>query len=384
MNLSSVFSTITLILLSIGCAQGIFFGLQLFWTRTYPSKNKFLACLLLLFSYRLFNQILLYFGIGKYDWWYHSTLDLSWAYGALIFLYIKASSSISYQFSKKDQLLFIPVALQIIMGLFVRSQNFFWDGTRESLSWLGYWGYVLWMNYSTVPFIASVFILFHLKKAKTSLSAIDLAQRNPEPYRFIEKLLINTQRFYILVVAIYLVDFLLIRFIHQEAYYYFNRFYYNPFLIGISILTYVLSFVGYKQRKSLLIRPKPQYPTRNQKTLEEIAERLDLLMRTQQVFKNPNLSLDDLAKLLDTKTHLLSQTLKYIHDTSFYPFLTKYRVEEFRSLLLDPEHRHLSLLGLAYEAGFNSKSSFHRAIKKHYQLTPSEFKKQVLQEIREE
>lgn len=376
-------NSIMLILLSIGCAQGVFFGLQLFWTRSNPSKNKFLACLLLLFSYRLFNQVLLYFGIGKYDWWYHSTLELSWSYGALIFLYVKASTSASYQLSKRDRLLFVPVVLQVIMSIFVRSQNFFWDGTRESLSWLGYWGYVLWMNYSTVPFIASLLILYHLNKARESLSIIAPSERNPKPYQFTKKLLTNTRRFYIMVVAIYFLDFLLIRFVNQEAYYYFNRFFYNPFLIGISILTYVLSFVGYKQRKLLLIRPKSQLPTRNQKALEEIAERLDLLMSTQQVFKNPNLSLDDLAKLLDTKTQLLSQTLKFIHNTSFYPFLTQYRVEEFRSLLLDPKHKHYSLLGLAYEAGFNSKSSFHRAIKKHYQLTPSEFKRQVLQEMRE-
>lgn len=381
--MSGLFGTITLIFLSIGCAQGVFFGIQLLATRSNPSKNRFLACLLLLFSYRLFNQILLFFGIGKYDWWYHSTLELSWSYGALIFLYVKASAKTSYKFSQSDRLLFIPVVLQIILSIFVRSQNFFWDGTRESLSWLGYWGYVLWMNYSTVPFIASLLILYYLKQAQDCLASINPNERNPKPYQFTKTLLTNTRRFYIIVVAIYLLDFLLIRLVNQEAYYYFNRFYYNPFLISISILTYVLSFVGYKQRKLLLIRPKPQLPTRNQKALEEIAERLDLLMSTQQAFKNPNLSLDDLAKMLDTKTQLLSQTLKFIHNTSFYPFLTQYRVEEFRSLLLDPKHQHYSLLGLAYEAGFNSKSSFHRAIKKHYQLTPSEFKRQVLQEIRE-
>lgn len=374
-----LFNSMMLILLSIGCAQGVFFGLQLLWTRSHRYKNRFLALLLLLFSYRLFNQILLYFGIGKYDWWYHLTLELSWCYGALIFLYVKASAEEHFQFSRKDRILLIPVILQILMSVFVRSQNFFWDGTRESLSWLGYWGYALWMNYSTVPFIASILILYFLKRSERILVEIEPNSRNPKPYQFTKNLLTNTQRFYYLVVAIYLVDFLFIRFINRQDYYYFNRFFYNPFLIGISILTYVLSFEGYKQRKSLLVQPRPQI--KDTEVLAEIAQQLDQLMKTQQVFKNPNLSLDDLAKLLGTKPYLLSQTFKYIHQTSFYSFITKYRIEEFKSLLLDQKHTQYSLLGLAYNAGFNSKSSFNRAIKKYHHVTPSEFKKRLLQEL---
>ncbi len=374
----NLFNSIMLILLSLGCVQGVFFGMQLLLTKSNRYKNKFLALLLLFFSYRLLNQILLYFGIGKYDWWYHLTLELSWCYGALIFLYIKASVKEEYQFSRRDQLLFIPLVFQVILSIFVRSQNFFWEGTRESLSWLGYWGYALWMNYSTVPFLASILILYYLKQSQALLAAIEPSSRNSKPFQFTKNLLTNTQRFYYMVVAIYLVDFLFIRFINREDYYYFNRFYYNPFLIGISILTYVLSFEGYKQRNLLLVMPKPQ--VKDRKVLEEIAEQLDRLMEKQQPFKNPNLSLDDLAKLLDTKPYLLSQTFKYIHHTSFYPFITKHRIEEFKSLLLDPKHTQFSLLGLAYNAGFNSKSSFNRAIKKHHQVTPSEFKKQLLKE----
>ncbi|NRB48182.1 MAG: AraC family transcriptional regulator [Saprospiraceae bacterium] len=375
-----LFNSIMLILLSIGCVQGVFFGMKLFLTKSHRYKNSFLAFLLLLFSYRLLNQILIYFGIGKYDWWYHLTLELSWCYGALIYLYIKASIKEQYQFSRTDQLLFIPVLIQIALSIFVRSQNFYWDGTRESLSWLGYWGYAVWMNYSTVPFIASLLILYYIHRSQRALAEVEPTARNPKTYPFTKKLLTNTQRFYYFVAAIYTVDFLFIRFFNHEDYYYFNRFFYNPFLIGISILTYVLSFEGYKQRNVSLINPKAQLKEKDRKALEEIAKSLDQLMSTQQPFKNPNLSLDELAKMLGTKPYLLSQTLKFIHDTSFYPYITQFRIEEFKSLLLDPKHTQFSLLGLAYSAGFNSKSSFNRAIKKHHQVTPSEFKRRLLEE----
>lgn len=377
--MSGLFSTIMLILLSIGCVQGLFFGIQLLLTDAHRYKNRFLGSLLLLFAYRLFNQVLIYFGVGKYDWWYHLTLELSWCYGALILLYVRSSIKEQHKFRREDWLLFIPVIIQIGASIFVRSQNFFWDGTRESLSWLGYWGYVVWINYSTVPFIASLFILYYLTKSRAILAAIAPSERNQKPYTFTRKLLLNAQRFYILVVAIYLADFLLVRLINHEAYYYFNRFFYNPFLVGIAVLTYVLSFEGFKQRNELLILPGRLLREEERKTLKSIAERLDQLMKIQEPFKNPNLLLDDLAQMLEVKPYQLSRTLKFIHKSSFYPFITQYRIEAFKALLLDPKQSHLSLLGLAYTAGFNSKSSFNRAIKKHYQLTPSEFKQHLLQ-----
>ena len=370
-------STFLVIILSIGCAQGTFLGLQILFSKPVQAKNRFLGILLLLFSYRLFNEILLYFGIGHYDLWYHLTLELSWAYGALIFLYVKSSVSPNYRFTKREWWLFLPIGIQLVASIFVRAQNFYWDGTRESLSWLGYWGYVLWRNYSSVPFVASLLILIYLQKSWRMLSALDQDTVDQKQFRYFKRLIKNTRYFYLFVVVIYFLDFFWIKLLFQAEYYYFTRFFYNPFLVSISILTYWLSFSGYQQRKLSLLLPHNKPSDLEYKTLEKISQQLESLMEKQQVYTNAELSLDHLAKLLDTKAYLLSNTFKHIYKSTFYQYINQKRAQAFKAELLDPNNEKYALLALAYQAGFNSKSSFHRAIKKEFGLTPSELKKSL-------
>ena len=60
---------------------------------------------------------------------------------------------------------------------------------------------------------------------------------------------------------------------------------------------------------------------------------------------------------------------------SFSVFINTYRVEEAKRHLLDTKKRHYSILAIAEEVGFNSKSSFNAAFRKYTNLTPSEFRK---------
>ncbi|HAA13835.1 MAG TPA: hypothetical protein DCE41_19945 [Cytophagales bacterium] len=103
-------------------------------------------------------------------------------------------------------------------------------------------------------------------------------------------------------------------------------------------------------------------------------------MERDKVYQNATLSLDDLAERLMVKPYLLTKTLKHIHQTTFSDFTNRYRIEDLKEQIMDPVNQKFTLIGLAYNAGFNSKSSFHRAVKKHYDLTPGELKERLLQE----
>jgi AraC-like DNA-binding protein len=72
----------------------------------------------------------------------------------------------------------------------------------------------------------------------------------------------------------------------------------------------------------------------------------------------------------------LSQTINEQLRQSFSEFLNSYRIEEAKRRLRDPAFKHLSILGIAEDVGFNSKSSFNAVFKKHTNLTPSEFRNQ--------
>ena len=86
-----------------------------------------------------------------------------------------------------------------------------------------------------------------------------------------------------------------------------------------------------------------------------------------------NLSLNDLAKKLDMSPNYLSQIINKKEGKNFYDFINSFRVEEFKRLIANPKNKQYTLLALAYDCGFNSKSSFNRSFKKHSGITPSQY-----------
>ncbi|HAA22664.1 MAG TPA: AraC family transcriptional regulator [Cytophagales bacterium] len=368
------------IILSIGCAQGLLFGLLLLQTREQQPANRWLGILLLLFSYRLLNQTLLLFDIGQYDLWYHLTLELSWAYGPLLYLYVRSKAQPQRVPQRVSLWLFLPVLIQVVCSVFVRSQNFYWDGTRDSLSGLGYWAYQVWRNYPVVPIVGAGLLVGFAHLAMQLLKSVPTNTQEPSSFPAHQRALRLTRLYYLLVLAVYVVDWVSIQVLAQQDYYHFTRFFYNPFLIGIAVLTYTLGFFGYQQRAQPLVKIKREVDPGEYQQLQTISTDLIRLMERDKVYQNATLSLDDLAERLMVKPYLLTKTLKHIHQTTFSDFTNRYRIEDLKEQIMDPVNQKFTLIGLAYNAGFNSKSSFHRAVKKHYDLTPGELKERLLQE----
>ncbi len=108
---------------------------------------------------------------------------------------------------------------------------------------------------------------------------------------------------------------------------------------------------------------------------EEEGKRLNELMLNEKPYLDNDLSLPKLAKLFNTSTHQLSHLLNTGFGENFYDYVNRYRVEESKRLLTDSNYRHLSMVGIAFEAGFNSKTAFNTAFKKFAGSTPSGFRK---------
>ena len=370
---------IIVILLSIGSIQGMTLGGILFRSGDYNKvSNRILAIILFLLSYRLLVQIMRLFGIGYYDAWYYAMLDVSWVHGALIYFYTKAQTQVDFKFQKKDWIHFLPVVIQIICSVFVRLQNLYWDGTRESLSWLGYYGYIIWMNNSTIYVVASMLIIYYAYRSRKLLQTLPPSFEIPSPrLRWIRRIVNSFLVYFSLVLAVLLVDLLVHQLTDGGSYFYFTRFYYYPFFIGMAILTYWIGLEGFSRRndpnlsvKNILKPAKPAEVER----LQPIAEKLEHAMKYDKLYKHQDLSLNSLASQLEIKPYLLSKCLNEMYNKRFNDFVNEYRVKEVQALLADAENARYTLLSLALEAGFNSKSSFNRAIKKQLGITPSQLR----------
>lgn len=115
----------------------------------------------------------------------------------------------------------------------------------------------------------------------------------------------------------------------------------------------------------------------------EIQSRLEQLMKEQEYYKDPELTLGDLAKMLDINPGVLSQVINSKEGKNFYDYINTFRVEAFKQLLLEPESRQYTLLALAFECGFSSKTSFNRNFKKITQMSPSSYVKQQRVEMQD-
>ena len=101
-------------------------------------------------------------------------------------------------------------------------------------------------------------------------------------------------------------------------------------------------------------------------------DKLRHLMAAEQPWLEPELTLTELAQRLRTHPALLSKVINAGCGQNFNDFVNTYRVHEARRKLLDPRFAHYSLVGVALESGFNSKSTFNRVFKKLLGQAPSE------------
>jgi AraC-like DNA-binding protein len=107
----------------------------------------------------------------------------------------------------------------------------------------------------------------------------------------------------------------------------------------------------------------------------EYAQQLQEYMQVQKPYLNPMLSLSDLASQLAVPSYTLSQVLNQELKQNFYDFVNYYRLEESKKLLTDSAPKDSKILEVGFKSGFNSKSVFNSAFKKHTGMTPREFRK---------
>ncbi len=111
----------------------------------------------------------------------------------------------------------------------------------------------------------------------------------------------------------------------------------------------------------------------NIQDIKAIHMRLEELMLREKLFTQPEITLGEVAQKLDIHPNYLSQVINAALHKNFYDYINSQRVEEFIKIVKDPQNRHFTLLALAYQCGFNSKTSFNRNFRKAHGVSPSAY-----------
>lgn len=158
---------------------------------------------------------------------------------------------------------------------------------------------------------------------------------------------------------------------------------------AFSTITYFVGYFAIHQSETFKAQPQKisifddlletsvnlnQKPSQHdlESTKKEV-EKLEKYMAEHNPYKNPKVSLSELALQLQIPAHLLSKIINDHYQQNFFDFINHYRIEEFKKMVIDPKNHNLTFLGLAYEVGFNSKTAFNRSFKKITNQTPREF-----------
>jgi len=127
--------------------------------------------------------------------------------------------------------------------------------------------------------------------------------------------------------------------------------------------------VGFKQP------PKYEYSSLSEQDIARHKDKLINYLEQEKPYTDPDLQLQNLADYLGIPSYQLSQIINTELQQNFYELINSLRIAEAKHRLIDPAKQHITILAIAYDIGFNSKSTFNTAFKKYTKMTPSQFKK---------
>jgi AraC-like DNA-binding protein len=107
--------------------------------------------------------------------------------------------------------------------------------------------------------------------------------------------------------------------------------------------------------------------------IETWKKKIENIIAKKKLYQNPELTLTDLAKKLETNAAVISKAINQGFGLNFNDFINNFRIEAVKSSFQLGEHKKSTLLGIAFDCGFNSKATFNRAFKKNTGFSPKEF-----------
>lgn len=337
---------------ALGAFNGVIVGLYfLFFSKYRHVSNFFLGSLILVLSLRVGKSVFYFFTDSLPDIYILFGLLACWLIGPFLYFYVKSAISNTENIKKIALITFAPLILIAIVTMILYP----WSANLEL--WKNHLVKAIYVQWLLFVILAGVEIYLHRRRV-----FIDSKNKN-------FKIWLLTLYFGNLLICIV-----------------FNLHSYTPYIIGalsFSFVFYVLALllVFYKKKENLLYLESKKYQSNRIDSDEAniIKKRLNSLMHDEKIYLNSSLNSAKLAKLVQVSPVKLSQTFNEYLGKSFNDFVNSYRIDAAKQMIISEKNLTLEAIGL--DSGFNSKSTFYTAFKKHTGITPSQFRKKNLQDI---
>jgi len=372
-------------ILIIGVFEAIFLILLLLGKKNKTKPDLFLGIILSLYGLSIFLSYIEIFN-RQNGFPFPNMINNNWQilflHGPALWFYIKSLTVPSFRFKPLYLLHFVPFLFFTIWHYYHFSQLPVEEKIQIALNdsfrdTVFYKITVLAIGFSTITYNLWALILIHSyrKKLRLQLSNIDHIDLN-----WLRILTSASLIIYLINVTLFNLDLV---------------FHFAPYkmLMAVSygfasVYVLIIGYFGLQQKDVFIglgaVNPvfyqtpsKFKKSGRPEEKDQAFVKSLLEFMEKEKPYLEPELSIAKLSSQLHVKSEYLSEILNNTLHQTFFDFINQYRVEEFKKQSADEANRHLSIMGIAYDCGFNSKASFYRAFKKFEKVSPSAYIGQV-------
>lgn len=360
----------------IGIAQSIFSAFLLFTKRNNTLPDRILAYWMIFIGLELLHMLFEIMGSSLHL--YTSNFGFySLTFGPFLYLYVSKLTQENARFKPWDLIHFAPYLVFSLVHLIFFTNRALLLGELELDQ--GWFLLVilrvvtLFVSLTVYSFLALRQIGMHRKSIKDNYSF--------ESSRITLKWLTH-------IIVIFMVTYVLLIINNLSgniAQLFFHTSHLIP-AIGLTFFCFSLSYYGFNQpvlfQKSVVIGEGMEAdgqgltPAQRKNYLKQ----LDKYLKAEKPYLNSELTIGELADQIKIPRSYLTEVLKCELNKNFFTLIQDYRIEEVKQKLLDQELSHEPVLQVALSCGFNSKSSFNALFKQYTGTTPSQFRKESVED----
>ena len=344
--------------ISFGALQGLIIGLLLL-IKGFKSKQEsfYLALILIGFAAILGRVIIL--GAYENQSLFLVYLNFIFLISPAFYLYSKASSSATkgiLKFRFKPFLPFIIINLGYLL---------FYFALKDSTNYQRYQNNLIKVSdgFSIIYFLVYLYLSYQIiKQNKAHYSKVE--------YKLLSQLSLIFFGFFIIWLSYVLAEWIYFHYSMELLFYY-------PMMLLLAVILYYVSIQviistqslfdikGVSKRKTFILEETES---------KHLLKKLSLFMREEKPFLEGDISLIALADSLEVNPKTLSFVINEHMHKNFNDYINTWRIEEVKKRLSDKAYDHFKMLTIAFDCGFNSKSTFNLAFKKATGLSPSEYR----------
>lgn len=307
-------------------------------------------------------------------------------FGPLLYLYLKSLTNNSYRMMRKDWLHFLPGGLYVLWSVVVAVTDKWIVKDYYLMNGYSDPDFDSWYNFAwSLSLLTYLVFTIRYYRQYIAFSQYEFSFAYEAGFKWLRNFLYLFGMLTLLLLSEQVLS-LFVNLHYIRSWYYFFAF---------ALMVYYMAITGYNtgpvpyiklnfqpqlllEYRAPLLLEYPQAAVNDQPEetpdwMNEWKQQVLQLVEEEKVYTDPELTLTQLARKMNTNASLLSKVINTCFQQNFNDFINYYRVQETIRLMQSDAHRHLNLLVIAYEAGFNSKSTFNRAFKKVTGKTPGDY-----------